>query len=89
MVEEKGPVSLFDEISARAETFALERGYGFSSAREKILRELVKMFQRFGDFYCPCQSENAAHTVCVCEEVRTGYVDEIGKCHCNLFVSRR
>ncbi|MCL5961002.1 MAG: hypothetical protein M1358_17150 [Chloroflexi bacterium] len=40
-----------------------------------------------GDFYCPCQDENRAATVCVCEEVRNGgYVEMMGKCHCNLIV---
>lgn len=89
MIEEKDPAKLLEEITARAEDFAVQRGYGFSSARAKILRELVKMCQQFGDFYCPCQAENAAHTICVCEEVRDGYVDDVGKCHCNLFVVRR
>lgn len=89
MTEEVNQLTLYDQINRRVEAFAQERGYTFSTAREKILRELVKMSVRFGDFYCPCQAENAAHTVCVCEEVRSGYVDEVGKCHCNLFVLPR
>ena len=80
---------LYQEIASRCQTFASERGYAFSRARDKILRELVKMHREFGDFYCPCQAENAAHTVCVCEEVRDGYVDDVGRCHCNLFVLQR
>ena len=88
-MEESNPNQLLELITQRAEAFAIERRYAFSAAKPKILRELVKMHQRFGDFYCPCQAENAEHTVCVCEEVRDGYVDVVGKCHCNLFVARR
>lgn len=69
------------EILERIELFGREKGYGFSPAKDKIVRELVRMRQRFGDFYCPCQPDNVEETICVCVEVKTGYVDEIGRCH--------
>ncbi|MDO8670835.1 MAG: hypothetical protein Q7O66_05320 [Dehalococcoidia bacterium] len=68
-------------IADRIDSFARSGGYGFSPAKEKIVRELVRMHKRFGDFYCPCQPENVEETVCVCTEVKAGYVDEIGRCH--------
>jgi ferredoxin-thioredoxin reductase catalytic subunit len=78
---------LLSEITARANVFAAERGYAFSRVKDRILKELVKMRQLTGEFYCPCVAENSAATICPCEEVRTGaYVEQMGKCHCNLFV---
>jgi ferredoxin-thioredoxin reductase catalytic subunit len=78
---------LLTEITARANAFAAERGYAFSRVKDRILQELVKMRRLTGEFYCPCQAENSSATVCVCEEVRTGaYIEQMGKCHCNLFV---
>ncbi len=75
------------EITTRVNAFAEERGYTYSQVKDRILKELVKMRNLCGEFYCPCQPENSAATVCVCEEVRTGgYVETMGKCHCNLFV---
>jgi hypothetical protein len=65
------------EITARAEAFAAERGYAFSRVKDRILKELVKMRNLCGEFYCPCVPENTAATVCVCEEVRSGgYVEQ-------------
>jgi ferredoxin-thioredoxin reductase catalytic subunit len=72
---------LLQEITQRVEEFAKEKGYSFSKSKAKILTELVKAYRRFGDYYCPCQIENAPHTVCPCLEVRTGYVEEEGRCH--------
>lgn len=77
---------LRNEITARLDAFAAQRGYGFSAAKDKIIRELVRIHQLFGDFYCPCQEGRDSTTVCVCLEVQSGYVDAMGKCHCNLFV---
>lgn len=79
--------ALLAEITSRVDRFAAERGYAFSRVKNRILAELVKMRQLCGDFYCPCQPDNTAATVCICEEVRTGdYVETMGKCHCNLFI---
>ncbi len=72
---------LREEITERIESYARDKGYVFSRAKDKLIRELVRMHQRFGDFYCPCQPENIEETICVCDEVKTGYVDEIGRCH--------
>ncbi|MBI2864699.1 MAG: hypothetical protein HYX94_09090 [Chloroflexi bacterium] len=69
------------EIAGRIEAFARASGYGFSPAKDKIVRELVRMHNRFGDFYCPCQPENVDETVCICVEVKAGYVEEFGRCH--------
>jgi ferredoxin-thioredoxin reductase catalytic subunit len=81
--KQETPIS---EITSRLEAFAAQRGYGFSRAKDKIIRELVYIHQQVGDFYCPCQEERDPTTVCVCLEVQGGYVDVMGKCHCNLFV---
>ena len=69
--------SLGGEITTgdRIESFAEEKGFCFSRAKDKIVRELVRMHRRFGDFYCPCQPDNVEETICVCVEVKTGYVD--------------
>jgi ferredoxin-thioredoxin reductase catalytic subunit len=80
--------SLRNEITGRLDAFAEDRGYGFSRAKDKIIRELVNIHQNFGDFYCPCQEGRDTTTVCVCLEVQAGYVDAMGKCHCNLFVKK-
>ncbi len=78
---------LLSEITSRAHAFAAERAYGFSRVKDRILNELVKMRRLTGEYYCPCQAENSAATICPCEEVRTGsYVEQMGKCHCNLFI---
>ncbi|MCL5959322.1 MAG: hypothetical protein M1358_08380 [Chloroflexi bacterium] len=79
---------LLGQIVSRVNSFASERGYKFSRAKDRILKELVRMHQLSGDYYCPCQPESTAATVCVCDEVRLGsYVDLMGKCHCNLFTT--
>lgn len=77
---------LLQEMTRTMEDFARQRGYILSRVSSHIIRELVRMRQQFGHSFCPCQPENSADTVCICAEVRRGYVDEMGKCHCNLFL---
>jgi len=78
---------LLQEIAERVERFAQERGYALSEIKDNILNDIVNMYQRFGDFYCPCQPENADDTICVCTAVRQGLVEAEGACFCYLFVA--
>lgn len=82
----KSEEQLRREITSRVEAFAKERDYSFSAAKDAIISDLVRMHQRFGDFYCPCQLENTPTTVCVCEAVKNGLVEVEGECFCHFFV---
>lgn len=82
----KSEQELRQEITGRVEAFAEARGYCFSAAKESIIGDLVRMYQRFGDFYCPCQLENTPATVCVCEAVKNGLVELEGACFCYFIV---
>ena len=73
-------------MARRADAFVRERGYVLSPHKEAVLDDLVKMHQRCGDFYCPCQPENNADTVCVCAAVRRGLVEAEGDCYCHLIL---
>lgn len=77
---------LFRSMDALVTTFASEKGYTLSTAKDNIVGDLVNMYRRFGDFYCPCQIENAEDTICVCSAVKKGMVDEEGACFCYLFL---
>ncbi len=77
---------LLSEIQERVETFARERGYGFSESKDKLLKSLVAMHKKFGDFYCPCQVQKVEDTICVCKSTREGYVDKEETCICHFFV---
>ena len=75
-------------ITQRVEAFAEEKGYAFSAAKEAIIRDMARMHQRFGDFYCPCQLENSPATVCICEAVKKGLVELEGACFCHFFLKQ-
>lgn len=72
------------EIRRRVEAFAAERGYTLSDNKENILADLVRMHDRFGDFYCPCQMGNTPDTLCVCTAAQNGLVEAEGACFCYL-----
>ncbi len=78
------PEDRLTEIRRRVEAFAAERGYQLSENQENILKDLVRMHDRFGDFYCPCQPTRGSETVCVCSAAKNGLVELEGACFCGL-----
>jgi ferredoxin-thioredoxin reductase catalytic subunit len=56
-----------------------------------LVQGLIKRFQKFGDFFCPCKitplNLNDKSTVCPCKDHQKE-IEENGKCHCGLFVKR-
>ena len=64
--------------------FCRERGYSLAPEAEKILRDIVRMKETDGDYYCPCRKQRGPDTVCICKPVRNGLVDIMGHCFCNL-----
>ena len=80
------PEEKLAEIKRRVETFAAERGYHLSPHKDNILRDLVRMHDLLGEFYCSCQVDNVADTICVCTAVRNGMVDAEGACFCYLVI---
>ena len=74
-------------LRERVSVFCVKAGYKLSPDAENILRDIVKMKESTGDYYCTCQVGRAAESVCVCQPVRNGLVDVMGACFCNLIVS--
>jgi ferredoxin-thioredoxin reductase catalytic subunit len=74
-----------EEIRARMENFARLRGYKFNELKEPLVEGLLKKYERYGDFYCPCKIDNIPENVCPCLETRQGSVERNGRCHCGLF----
>lgn len=74
-----------EEIRARVENFARLRGYHFNEMKEPLIEALLKKYERYGDFYCPCKIDNIPENVCPCLETRQGSVERNGRCHCGLF----
>ena len=72
------------EMRALADRFCEERGYVLTNAEETI-EDFVNMRLQHGAFYCPCQPQNNADTLCVCPPVLNGLVDFEGTCFCNFF----
>ncbi len=77
---------LRDEIIRRLEAFCAEHGYILSKSGGLIIKDLVRMHNLLGDFYCPCQAENTRKTVCICSAVRNGLVEKEGACFCDLIL---
>ena len=75
-------------ITARLESFCRERGYVLSENREPLVNDLVQMHKLLGDYYCPCQVDNTAETVCVCDAVRNGLVEAEEACFCYLILKK-
>jgi ferredoxin-thioredoxin reductase catalytic subunit len=93
LVEENGTIkaqrpsdlSPEEEITQRIENFARLRGYHFNEMKKPLIEGLLKKYERFGDFYCPCKIDNIPENVCPCLETRQGSVEKNGRCHCGLF----
>lgn len=47
---------------------------------EAIFKGLLKMKDKYGEYYCPCKLDKVEENICPCEEM---YVT--GACHCDLF----
>lgn len=80
------PEEKLAEIRRRVEAFAAERGYRLSEYQDNILADLVRMYDHFGEFYCPCQVDNTPDTICVCTAARNGLVEAEGACFCYLIL---
>lgn len=74
-----------EEIRARVENFARLRNYHFNEMKEPLIEALLKKYERYGDFYCPCKIDNIPENICPCLETRQGSVERDGRCHCGLF----
>ncbi|NLZ28774.1 MAG: hypothetical protein GX887_07405 [Firmicutes bacterium] len=74
-----------EEIRERVDTFARLKGFGVSDRKERIIAGLIKKFEKFGDFYCPCRLENVDDNVCPCRETRKNILTADNCCHCGLF----
>lgn len=74
-----------EEIRSRVENFARLRGYHFNEMKEPLIEALLRKYDRYGDFYCPCKIDNIPENVCPCLETRQGSVERNGRCHCGLF----
>jgi ferredoxin-thioredoxin reductase catalytic subunit len=78
-----------EAIRDRVAEFCQERGYDLGPGAEKILADIVRMKETFGEFFCPCREKRTADSICVCKPVRNGLVDMTGSCFCNLIQSRQ
>ena len=78
-----------EKIRKRVIAFCSERGYSLSPESEKILRDIVRMKETAGDYYCPCRKYRSMNTICVCKPVRNGLVEVTGSCFCNLILASK
>ena len=78
-----------ENLRNRVFAFCNERGYFLAPEAEKILRDIVRMKETAGYYYCPCRKRRRPDTVCVCKPVRNGLVDMMGSCFCNLIVAKK
>jgi ferredoxin-thioredoxin reductase catalytic subunit len=78
-----------EDIRKQVIAFCDEQGYSLAPEAEKILRDIVRMKETAGDFYCPCRKVRNPDTICVCKPVRNGLVDVMGTCFCNLIVAKK
>ena len=75
-------------LREQVEAFCAGGGYRLSPQAGEILADIAKMKETAGDYYCPCQTQRIAETVCVCQPVRQGLVDLMGACFCGLILAR-
>jgi ferredoxin-thioredoxin reductase catalytic subunit len=75
-------------LRERVTAFCESAGYRLSPQADEILRDIVRMKQAAGDFYCTCQAVQLPETVCVCLPVRNGLVEVMGACFCNLILAQ-
>jgi ferredoxin-thioredoxin reductase catalytic subunit len=78
-----------ENLRNRVVSFCNERGYSLAPEAERILRDIIRMKETTGDYYCPCRKRRRPDTVCVCKPVRNGLVDVMGSCFCNLIVAQK
>ena len=78
-----------ENLRNRVVSFCNERGYSLAPEAERILRDIIRMKETTGDYYCPCRKRRRSDTVCVCKPVRNGLVDVMGSCFCNLIVAQK
>jgi ferredoxin-thioredoxin reductase catalytic subunit len=83
------PEDDLEELKKRVDAYCRETGYRLAPDADAILRDMVKLKQLAGDFYCPCQAQRSPETVCICQPVRNGLVDLMGACFCNLILSEK
>ena len=76
-----------ENLRGRVLAFCKERGYALSPDADKILRDIIRMKETTGEYYCPCRQQRGPDTICICKPVRNGLVDIMGTCFCNLIVA--
>ena len=74
-------------ISARLAAFCEKSGCHLSPDADSMIKDMVQMKRRFGDFFCPCQPQQIRETICICKPVRNGMVDILGACFCGLIIA--
>ncbi|MFY9115202.1 MAG: ferredoxin-thioredoxin reductase catalytic domain-containing protein [Dethiobacteria bacterium] len=78
-----------EEIRGRIDVFARLQGFKLSERKEKIIAGLIRKYEKFGDFYCPCRLENITDNICPCKETRMNILTKDGGCHCGLFYKEK
>lgn len=78
-----------EEIRGRVDVFARLKGFKLSDRKEKIIAALIRKYDKFGDFYCPCRLDNIADNICPCKETRMDILTKDGACHCGLFYKEK
>jgi ferredoxin-thioredoxin reductase catalytic subunit len=74
------------ELRERVEAFCNTTGYRLSPQADDIINDIIQLKRISGDYYCPCQTQRNAETVCVCQPVRQGLVEAMGACFCGLIL---
>jgi ferredoxin-thioredoxin reductase catalytic subunit len=78
------------EFIERVQNFAKANGYVVvldTQLRNKLLRELLENYDKYGKPYCPCRPEHSEATVCPCVFAKAD-IAKMGHCLCGLFWSR-
>jgi Ferredoxin-thioredoxin reductase, catalytic subunit len=78
------------ELIERIQNFAKANGYVVAldtQMRNKLLRELLENYDKYGKPYCPCRPERSEATVCPCIYAKAD-IAKMGHCLCGLFWSK-
>jgi ferredoxin-thioredoxin reductase catalytic subunit len=78
------------ELIERVQSFAKANGYVVAldtQLRNKLLRELLENYDKYGKPYCPCRPEHSEATVCPCIFAKAD-IAKMGHCLCGLFWSK-
>jgi ferredoxin-thioredoxin reductase catalytic subunit len=78
------------EFIERVQNFAKANGYVVvldAQMRNKLLRELLENYDKYGKPYCPCRPERSEATVCPCVYAKAD-IAKMGHCLCGLFWSK-